>query len=167
MRALAGVHPIARVVVMIVAALAPLGLLALLLWGAVRLSPAAALSVARSRFSFFGAWVATRDKFWPLLGAFVIVCAAYLLASTVIGGVIRIPIDAAMTPVMRDALSGGDAASVFEQLKAAFLTPLMIAIVACYAIVARILSLVFYIAWYGVNARAVLAAAEPSAAPPS
>lgn len=160
LRTLSGLHPVAQFVVMLVAALAPLGLFALLLWGAVRLSPAAALTVARKQFSFYQAWVATRGRFWPLLGAFVIVCVAYFLVSTVMSQIIRIPMTVAMAPIMRDILSGAGAASIFEQVKATLLTPAYIALFAGYAVAARVLAMVFYVAWFGVNARAVLAITE-------
>src|SRR5262245_22597366 len=62
----------ARLIALLLGALAPLGFIALMLWGAVRFAPAAAVSIARWRFAFFEAPRITRGYFWQLLGAFII-----------------------------------------------------------------------------------------------
>lgn len=79
---------------------------------AIRLSPAAAITVRDRKITFFGAWGATKNRFWPLLGAFVILLVVAMLASfalqIVMGAVMA---GAMMTNV--EALEAGDAAGVF------------------------------------------------------
>lgn len=162
MRAFAGLHPIAQMLAILVGVLAPLGIFASLIWFSVRLSPAAALSIARGKLSFFGAWEVTRGRFWNLLGAFVIAGAAYLLVATIVGGLMRIPIDQAMAPIMADVMRGGaNGVAVLDRLRETLFTPLYIALFAFYAVVTRVIAIVFYVAWFGINASATV---QPDAA---
>ena len=169
LNALSGAVPALRLIVMLVGALIPLALAALLIWGATRLSPAAAASVARKRFAFFDAWGATRGQFWEMLGAFVILMAVYLGVSTVLSVLIRIPITQAMYPLMAEALTDASFETLMQQAMEALTAPLMLALVAVYAVSSIVLALLLYVGWFGVNARAVAASAgatrtEPPAA---
>lgn len=49
-----------------------IALLAVWLYFAVRLSAAGALTIRDRKVAFFDAWGATKGRFWPLLGAFII-----------------------------------------------------------------------------------------------
>lgn len=158
LRVLSGLHPAIGVVTLLLGALAPLAIAGCAIWFAVRLAPAAACSVAAQRLTFFGAWRATRGIFWPLLGGFVIVFVAYLIAATITGALLRLPFAYALEPVWRDVvLNGADPGALLEALSATFSQPTYMAFGALYVAVTVALACVFYIASYGVNACAVLA----------
>lgn len=161
--AIAGMGGAAQIVAMLLGALAPLGFIALLLWGAVRFAPAAAASVARGRFAFFEAPGLTKGRYWPLLGSFLILWVIYLVAATVIGQIIQIPLMGEMAPMMQDMMRG-DTSRMAERLQALITSPTYLAVTAVYTLASAILSIILYIAMFGVNARAVLAAGEPSVA---
>lgn len=154
--------PVLRLGVVFMAALMPLALAALLFWGAVRLSPASAVSIAQRRFAFFDAWKATLGRFWELLGAFVILLAAYFAVATVASVLIRIPMAQAMYPLMQEALAGGSLDAIIGRAKESFATPLMVALAAVYLLVSTVLSMLLYVGWFGVNARAAALALEES-----
>jgi hypothetical protein len=157
-RALAEIAGPLQIVLMLGAALAPLGLLALLLFVAVRLAPGAAMSVARGRFAFFGAWHATRGRFWALLGGFFILIVGYVVIGGVMSEVLQIPVRGELAPIMASILAGGDADAALASLREAFMTPMFFALGAVYLAAAMILASVFRVALFGLNARAVLAA---------
>lgn len=142
----------------LLAALAPLALLALMIWGAVRLAPAAALTVGRNRFVFFGAWSATRSYFWPLLGAFVILWIGYIVIAMIVGAIVQIPMNQAMAPVIQEAMRGGEPAALAERLEAAWSSPSVLASMGVNVVVSVVLACVLYIAVFGVNARVAQAA---------
>ncbi|RZJ00434.1 MAG: hypothetical protein EON90_07330 [Brevundimonas sp.] len=56
-----------------------LGLIALFIWLAVRLSLAVPITVAEKRFAFFDSFGVTKGRFWPLLGMAVIAVVMVLL----------------------------------------------------------------------------------------
>lgn len=158
--------PVVRPLFMLIALLMPLALAALGIWGATRLSPAAAMSIARRKFSFFHAWGATRERFWDLLGAFVILLAAYLAIGTLLSVLIRIPMSYAMMPLFTDMASRADVETIIAHANQALSNPLLLAIAGAYMIAATVFGLVFHVAWFGVNAYAAGggAAAAPAAA---
>lgn len=156
--------PALRILMMVLGALAPLGLISLLLWLSVRLSPAAATSVARQKFAFFGAWGVTRGRFWDLLGAFFIILAIYIAVSFTAQALVRIPMTQAMYPVMTQAMQDVDFASLMSHLGEAFSSPLIAGVLAAYIAVSLVLSCVMRLAWFGVNAYVVAAKDEPEAA---
>lgn len=55
-------------------------MMCIILFFLVRMSPAPALTIRDRKITFFGAWRASRGKFWPMLGAYVII---YLISSVV------------------------------------------------------------------------------------
>lgn len=156
--------PALRILMMVLGALAPLGLIALLVWVATRLSPAAATIVARQKFAFFGAWGVTRGRFWDLLGAFFIILAIYIAVSFTAQALVRIPMTQAMYPVMTQAMQDADFASIMSRLGEALASPLIAGVLAAYIAVSLVLSCVMRLAWFGVNAYAVAAKDEPEAA---
>ena len=147
-----------RMVAILIGALAPLGLIALLIWLSTRLAPAAATSVARGKIAFFGAWGVTHGRFWPLLGAFVIVCVGYFVIATIVSNILQIPMTQATAPLMRDVMSGADGAQLASRIQALISALTSIAYVAASLAISPIMSMLFYIALFGVNASAVRAA---------
>lgn len=148
----------ARLIAMVLGALAPLGFIALLIWGAVRFAPAAAASIARRRFAFFEAPRITRRVFWPLLGAFVILWVGYVVIVMIVGSIVQIPAQNVMAPVVAEMMTGGG--DVGPRMVEAMSSPVYLASMGASIVVSAIAGIVFYIAMFGVNARAVLAADE-------
>ena len=161
LRLLGQVLPALQLLWMLLAALTPLALIALAIWGGVRFAPAAALSVAQSRFVFFGAWGATRAYFWQLLGAFLLLLAGYTVISMIVGSIVQIPMNQAMTPIIAELMAGGEPAALAARLREMMGSPLVLASIAASIAASLILSCVLYIAFFGVNARLAGAALEP------
>lgn len=159
--------PVLRLGVVFLAALMPLALAALLFWGAVRLSPASAVSIAQRRFAFFDAWKATRQRFWELLGAFVILLAAYFAVATFASILIRMPMAEAAYPLMQEVLAGGSLEAIVERAKEAFATPLLVASAILYLLASTVVSMLLYVGWFGVNARAAVLALEANELKPA
>jgi hypothetical protein len=156
----------ARIVAMLLGALAPIAFLALLIWGAVTFAPAAATSIARRRFAFFEAPRVTRARFWELLGSFVILWIGYFVIVLTIGQIIQLPAQNVMAPVMREMMTGG-VSNIGPQIIEAMSSPVYLASMGAYLIFSTIVSTVLYIAMFGVNARAVLAADETQPGAPT
>lgn len=66
----------------------------------------------------------------------------------------------AMGPVMQDVLSGADLGDIVARAQGIFMTPAFAAFGALFLIVGVALACVFYVAMFGVNARAVQAALD-------
>lgn len=150
----------ARVVAMLCGALAPIGFLALLIWGAVSFAPAAATSIGRRKFTFISARRVSKPRYWPLLTAFLLVIVGYVIVASIISAIFQIPINNAMAPVMAAMMSGNDGPHLLTLVQEAFFTPTMLAILIVNMLVSFVLATVYYIAAFGVNARAFEAAAE-------
>jgi hypothetical protein len=161
--AIASIGGAAQLLAMVLGALAPLGFFALLIWGAVRFAPAAATSVARKRFAFLAAPRVTKGHFWPLLGSFVILWIGYAVIVIIVGSIIQLPAQSVMTPVMRDIVTGNEG-DVGPALVRAMTSPIYLVSMGVYTVFSTIASVVLYIAMFGVNARAVLAAEEAGGA---
>lgn len=161
-------HSGLQIVAALVGALTPIGLGALLIWGGVRLAPAAALSVGRQRFTFFGAWSQTKGGFWPVLGAFVLVIVGYLVVATIAQGLMRIPFTARLAPAWTELVLGdGDAQAFVTTVQEAFSDPLLIALGVAYVLVSIVIASLFLLAMFGVNAAVARDAAAPEAPPAS
>lgn len=136
----------------------------------VRLAPAAATSVGLRKFTFFKAWTVSSGRFWALFGAFllliVINIVAGIILSTIAFSVLFAGAFANVDPTM--ALSDPVAfnQAYFAAMMGLFSNPITIALFVVYQLVAWAVGLVFYVLFYGVNARAVQAAlAEGKIAP--
>jgi len=151
---------VARLIAMLAGTLAPIGIAVLLIWGGVLFAPAAAASVGRRKFTFLSARKVSAPRYWPLLTSFFLVIVGYLIVSTVLSTILQIPINNAVTPVMHRILSGADGAEAVRLLQEAFSTPQMIGVFAVNLLVSFLLATVYYIAMFGVNARAFEAAAD-------
>ncbi|MBL8530256.1 MAG: hypothetical protein JNK94_00845 [Hyphomonadaceae bacterium] len=149
---------------------AAIGLLYLVYYGAmlffaVRFAPAAATSIARKRFSFFDAWTVTKGRFWAVLGAFFLLYLLYAVFSIVVGVIGFFAVFGALAPHLMQMFTSAaagtfDIESLREDFFAAFASPATWAAAAVWQIVSWIGAMVFYVAAFGVNARAAAAALE-------
>lgn len=138
---------------------APLGVgllvLVLLIYFAVRLAPAAATSIARRRFAFFDAWTVTKGRFWALLGAFALLFLMFFVLIIVLETILGV----AMAMTAMNQVGHADPKTAEEAFRA-FANPQWAAMIGGFVIVMMVAAFVFYIALFGVNARAAQAALE-------
>jgi hypothetical protein len=144
-------------------------LLAAIYFG-VRLAPAAATSVGLHKFAFFKAWTVSSGRFWAMFGAFLLLIlinvVVGMILSTIAFSVLFAGAFANIDPTM--AVSNPDAfgQAYFAAIMSMFANPVTIAMLVVYQLVAWAIGLVFYVLFFGVNARAVQAAlAEGKIAP--
>jgi hypothetical protein len=124
----------------------------LMLYFGVRLAPAAAISVGMKKFSFFKAWTVSKGRFWSLFGAFLLVLVIFIIAEIVIGGVV-------LAVIGMGAMQMGPNADPSQAFASMFTPQNMIVVGAAYALIIA-LSVLLYLLFFGINARAVIAAAE-------
>ncbi len=115
-----------------------------------RLSPAAAITIRDQRISFFRAWGATKGRFWPMFGAFLVIALGAILALFLLYLVFGAAMFGVMmnNPAMIEAMEAGDAA-------AAMLSPGFLAPVAIFYFVLLLLYGSISYVWGGVPSRAV------------
>lgn len=130
----------------------------------IRLGPAAATSIARKRFSFFDAWIVTRDRFWPLFGSFALLYL--IMAALWVGPAAYYFIteygswQGYIEAMARMQTSPEEAQARINEMFAQFASPTGIAqAVAGYALFV-VVSVVWCLLSYGINARAALAALD-------
>jgi hypothetical protein len=75
---------------------------------ATRLAPCFALTVRAREVRFLDAWNVSRGRFWPILGAYVILSICGSLVAQVISGIAQIGLMPAMMIVVERAESGSD-----------------------------------------------------------
>ena len=137
---------------------------ALMAYFAIRFAPGAATTIAERRFAFFDAWKVTNGRFGALLGSFALLWLLYAVVSVVIGVVwfavalsgVAIDFAALSDPSRAEAAI----AQVFEAYFQSLLRPESWAVIGVLWIIGSIVAVVFYVATYGVNARAAQAAIE-------
>lgn len=130
--------------------------LVLVIYFAVRFAPAAATSVAKRRFAFFDAWTVTKGRFWALLGSFVLLWLMYFVGVIILSTLASF----AMVGGMMSQMQGGVEPATPDDAFAMFASPsvwMPLAIMYGLMIVG---AFVFYVALFGVNARAAQAALE-------
>jgi hypothetical protein len=140
----------------LVAVVVVLAILLMLLYFGVRFSPAAATSVAKKRFAFFDAWTVTKGRFWALFGAFILLWLMYMVGVMVLSGVGVF----AMGAGMMGQMAGAAEPSSPEEAFALFASPTVWVPLALIYGVMIAGAFVFYVALFGVNARAAQAALE-------
>lgn len=122
----------------------------------VRFAPAAATSIARRRFAFFDAWTVTKGRFWALLGSFALLFLMYFIGVIVLSAAASMAIGAGVA----GQVAAAPEPQSIEEAFALFASPTVWAPLAvCYGLMI-VGSFVFYVALYGVNARAAQAALE-------
>lgn len=154
--------PAATLTVMPVVYVVQYGLMA---YFGTRFAPAAATTIARRRFAFFDAWKVTKGRFLPLFGSFFLLYLIYFLASIALAAVWFI---AVLGPSAPDLSAAAQNPAQFEQVFvqifqayiASFSNPQTWAVLGALQLVGVVIGVVFYVAMYGVNARAAQAAIE-------
>jgi hypothetical protein len=126
------------------------------LYVAIRLAPAAAASVARRRFAFFDAWKVTKGRFWAMFGSFALLFLMYFVLC-IAGGV---AIGVAVGATALGQMSQTDPQSAQEAMRAMMASPPLIAGFGLLYGVLIIAAFAFYLAMFGVNARAASLALE-------
>jgi hypothetical protein len=121
---------------------------------AVRLAPAAAASVGRQTFSFFEAWKVTRGRFWALFGAYLLLMVLFMIVYFVAYIAAAVVVGFSIAGQMQTLES--DPSALF----AALANPATIAALGVFLVIMFAASMMLYVGMFGVNARAVLAAAE-------
>lgn len=137
----------------------------LMIYFGVRLAPAAAATIARRRFSFFHAWAVTRGRFLALLGSFALLYLFYIIASLIIGAVWFVIVLGPNAPDLASALGDPQrfSAVMVETMQAylqSLTEPKNWIVIGVLQAISLVMMVVFYIAMYGVNARAAQAALE-------
>jgi hypothetical protein len=134
--------------------------LLIMIYFSVRLAPAAATAIARRRFAFFQAWDVTKGRFWALFGSFALLYVIYFVAAIVLcivwfAAVLGSapPLDAAALADPKQAVS-----ELFRAMVEALSRPQTWITIGALQIVGMLMAMVFYVATFGVNARAAQAA---------
>jgi hypothetical protein len=140
----------------LVASLVCLLLVLAVVYIAVRFAPAAATSIAKKRFAFFDAWTVTKGRFWPLLGSFVLLFLMFFVGAIVLSFGLGIAMGVGMMGQI-DPNAEPSSSAEFMQLLS---SPSVLAPVALVYTLMIVGSFVFYVAMFGVNARAAQAALE-------
>lgn len=139
-----------------IVALIVLGVILLVIYFGVRFSPAAATSIAKRRFAFFDAWTVTKGRFWALFGAFVLLWLMYFVGIIVLTAVAGF----AMTAGMVGQIPNGQEPATPQEAMAMFAQPgLWVPLAIIYGVMI-VGAFMFYVALFGVNARAAIAALE-------
>lgn len=150
----------AQFIAILIGALSPVGIAALMIWLGVLFAPAAATTIGRRRFSFLAARKVVGKRFWPLLTAFFLIIVAYLVISTILSTIAQIPMNQAMLPVTSAIISGADGEEIARQMQAVLSSPIVLGSLAVQMLANMILGVVYYVAMFGANARAFEAAVE-------
>jgi hypothetical protein len=144
---------------------------ALMAYFGVRFAPAAAATIAARRFAFFEAWTVTKGRFLPLFGSFALLYLLYFAGSLAVGAAGLLyatgglpELSGAWNNPQRTAEIMLDA---FLAYMDAFTQPSMWPVLAALQAAGVVVILLFYLAMFGVNARAAQAALAEGALKPA
>lgn len=145
---------------------------ALMAYFGIRLAPAAAASIARRKFAFFDAWTVTKGRFFPLLGSYLIIFVLYIIVSLIMAVAWFTIILGPSAPDL--AAAANDPARLTEMMTAALQSYLQSLAQPQAWVAVGVLQLIgfavmafFYLAMYGISARAAQAALEDGAIQPA
>jgi hypothetical protein len=137
----------------------------LMIYFGVRFAPAAATTIARRKFAFFDAWTVTKGRFLPMLGSFILLYLIYLVVALVLAGVgfayIVSVAQIDLTSISADPANVEHALqAIMPAVMGALAQPQSWVVLGAMQLVSVILGMVFYMAFFGINARAALVALE-------
>ncbi len=138
---------------------------AVMIYFGVRLAPAAATSIARRKFAFFDAWTVTKGRFLPLLGSFFLLYFLYFLATIAFVAAFFVMILGPAAPDLTAAANDPTQLnqvfiSAIQQYFQSLANPQNWIVIGALQLAGVIVGVLFYIATYGVNARAAQAALQ-------
>lgn len=125
----------------------------------IRMGPAAATSIVRKRFSFFEAWVVTRDRFWALFGSYALLWLVLVIVGGGLFGAFwwHMAGPEIVTIVQAPNADHSDTVrAIFERV----FTPEGFALGGGAYAIHLVFSLIYVLLSYGINSRAALAALE-------
>lgn len=125
----------------------------------IRLGPAAATSIARKRFSFFDAWAVTRDRFWALFGSYALLWLVLVLVGGGLSGAFWWYMAGPEIVSIVQAPNADHSDTVRAIFERVFTLEGLTLGGGAYAIY-FIVSLIYVLLSYGINARAALAALD-------
>ncbi len=130
------------------------------IYALVRLAPASAASIALRRFSFFSGWKLSKGRFWALFGAFLLLGVIYMLVGPLFAGAYFAAIGTQVdwSLAIEDPVAFNE--DYLEAVMGLWGTPGGIALMVGANLASVTVALVFYVLFYGVNARAAVAAIE-------
>lgn len=152
----------------LIAAIIALGYLLVWLHATVRLAPAGATSIGLGEFAPLKAWTVTRGRFWALFGSYLLLvvinivtaCLLFALFFGAIYGAAFSQLDWASLGTDPEGFAQSYSRANMAMLQDMFSNPLMIALYFGGQLAINAVSLLFYVLYYGVSARAVQAALE-------
>ena len=121
------------------------------LYWAVRLSPAGAVSIRDKKLKFLSAKSATKGRFWPMFGAFVIVYLVIYAAQFVLQMVIM-GVSFGVAFSNPDVIEGDD----FEAFLSLFLNPVTLTLSIVLGLAYLAFNAMVHYAWAGIPARAAV-----------
>jgi multisubunit Na+/H+ antiporter MnhF subunit len=129
----------------------------------VRLAPAAAATIARRKFAFFDAWAVTKGRFLSLLGSFAVLYVIYLVAAIALAiaafAIVLGPNAPDLAAAANDpAQMQATMIEIFRTYIQSLFNPQNWIALGVLQFVGMVIAFWFYIACYGVNARAAQAA---------
>lgn len=134
----------------------------------IRLSPASATSIGVGEFAPLKTWRVTQGRFWPIFGAYLLLVLLNLLIGAIVGmvvlgalyGPVLTGVDWSTMTTDPEGFGRAYEKAVLDALEGMFSSPLMIALYVGVQLISHVVSVFFYILFYGVEARAVQAAIE-------
>ena len=136
-------------------------------YAAVRLAPAAATSVGVREFAPLKAWTVSRGRFWALFGSYLLVMILYVIAIVVVWIAFFGPmylntfshIDWSSMSSDPQGFSRRYSEANLDLMRQMFGSPLAIALYIAGQLANQVVVILFSLVLYGINARAVIAAA--------
>jgi hypothetical protein len=127
-----------------------------------RLAPAAATAVSERRFALFDAWKTSSDRFWALFGAFFLLWLIYIV---LVCGISFAWLSWAVGPRLADIFGAGSdptavSIAINQATMDAMAAPGGMFVYFGVTLATWIIAVLFYVASFGVNARAAQAALE-------
>jgi hypothetical protein len=136
------------------------------LYVTVRLSPASATSIGLGEFAPLKAWTVSRGRFWALFGAYLLLFIMYFVIVCVVTGITLSSyysqvfggLDWTLAQTNPDAFMREYEQASLAATQQMFSNPASIAIYIGSQVLAFAIAMVFYLLWFGIEARAVQAA---------
>ncbi|HWA00895.1 MAG TPA: hypothetical protein VG841_11340 [Caulobacterales bacterium] len=128
----------------------------------VRTAPAAAVSVGTKRFAFFDSWKVTKGRFWAMFGSFLLLIILQIVLTLALWGAMFGTVFAGMLQAIVAGWSNPQQMSQGMEAAMAniYASPAVFALYVGLQIAGVVMGVIFHLLFFGVNARAVIAAAE-------